>query len=243
MSSPTASPTPVIVSAMREEIAPLLIAIEADRSLSEGALRIYRGRSGGRSVTAAVIGDGAIAAERGIRNLLEIVIPDRLLLIGFAGGLSSDLPWGSLVQAGSVERVGDGEPASPDDPPLPGIGRGSVVSAGRILSTAESKQQLWSALGSPWRCVVDLESWCVVRQLQRATVPWTVVRAVSDAAEENLPLDFAALGDEEGRILRSRVMLSLLRRPAALTGLLRLRSRARACARNLATVAVDWLSM
>jgi len=243
MSSPIEGPTAVIVSAMREEIAPLLARLEAGPELRDGALRLYLGQSGGRAVTAAVIGDGPIAAERGLLRLLEVVTPDRLLLIGFAGGLSDDLPRESLVQAASVGRAGGGEPIRSDDAPLAGIGRAAVVSTAHILSTAESKRQAWSALGNPARCVVDLESWGVVRQLQEAAVPWTVVRAVSDAWNESLPLDFAELSDPEGRIVRARVVRSLLRHPTALGSLLRLRSRARSCARELALVAVDWLSM
>jgi len=242
MSSATEGPTPAVVSAMREEIAPLLSAIDARPLLTEDTFRLYRGRAGDHSVMAAVLGDGATVAERGLQRLLEIIMPDRLLLIGFAGGLSSDLPSGALVQAATVQWLGDGEPIHADDSPLAGVDRGAVVSAARVLWAADSKQQAWSALGAPARCVVDLESWALVRRLQEAAIPWTVLRAVSDAANETLPLDFSALTDSDGRLIRSRVILSALRRPSTLAGLLRLRSRGRACARRLVPVAVDWLT-
>ena len=90
--------------------------------------------------------------------------------------------------------------------------------------------------------VVDLEAWVIADRLAQEDCPFGIVRAVLDTAEEDLPLDFAALSDEDGGVARSRVLTALLRHPFALRGLLRLRSRVRLCGETLGSVAEEWVS-
>jgi nucleoside phosphorylase len=234
---------PLIVAPLREEIAPLLRQSGARPVLRAGALSLCSGHLAGHDLFGAIIGDGATAAGRGLHRLLEEVTPERVLLIGFAGGLSDDLAGGVLIQAGTTALLDGSERVTASDASLPDLDRAAVISSSRILSTAGSKQKAWHALGSPQRCVVDLESAVLARQLEEANLPWTIVRAVSDAHDEHLPLDFGRLSNDEGGIERSRVLAALLRRPLALGGLLRMRSRARSCALALARTANDWLSL
>jgi len=232
---------PVVVAPLDEEVAPFVSRIGGQAEHRVDDLTTYRGEIAGRPVLAAVIGDGAGAAERGLARLLARVEPQRLLLIGVAGGLSEELTAGSLIQASSVRSV-DGEDQSVTaGTSIEGVVRGSVVTAERIVSTADAKRDLWVALGRPPCCVVDIESWGVVERLEHLGVPWTVVRAVIDAADEDLPLDFGALSDAEGQVVRRRILWSLLRRPVAMKGVLELRSRVRVCASELAVVAERWL--
>jgi nucleoside phosphorylase len=237
------SQVPLIIAPLREEIAPLLDQCRGTQVLRAGALHLYSGHLAGRELRVAVLGDGAMAAERGLQRLLQEVTPGRVLLIGLAGGLSDDLPAGALVQARAVRPLEDAQGATAQDASIPDLARATIVSAPRILSTAESKQQAWDALDNPPRCVVDLESATLTRQLEEFSLPWTVVRAVSDSQDEDLPLDFARLSNAEGSIERSRILAALLRRPMALGGLLRMRSRARSCALTLSRAATDWLSL
>lgn len=235
-------PIPVVVAALEEEIAPFVGRISGAVAHGSDELVTRRGELDGRPVLTAVIGDGAGPAERGLGRLLAANEPERLLLVGVAGGLSDDLAVGSLIQAGSVGRVpGEARWTAPGAS-IPGVPEGSVVTADRIASTAAAKRELWEAVGRPPRCVVDLESWGVVERTENRGVPWTVVRAVIDAAHEDLPLDFGTLSDAEGQIVRARVLWSLLRRPMAMKGVLELRSRVRTCASRLADVAQTWLA-
>jgi nucleoside phosphorylase len=235
--------TPLIVAPMREEIAPLLADSDARPVLRAGNLQLFRGRLGGHDLLAAVLGDGAIAAERGWQRLLEETKPERVLLIGLAGGLSDDVATGTLVQAGAVAFLESSESVTATDATLAGLDRATVISSGCILSTARSKRQAWKSLGKPQHCVVDLESATLVRRFEESALTWTIVRAVSDSQAEDLPLDFAQLSNAEGSIVRARIVTALLRRPLALGGLLRLRSQARSCALGLARAAAGWLSL
>ena len=234
-------PIPVVVAALEEEIAPLVARMSGRVAHGSDGLVTRWGELCGRPVLTAVVGDGARPADRRLGRLLSATEPERLLLVGVAGGLSDDLGVGSLIQAGSVGRVpGDARWTAPGAS-IPGVPEGSVVTADRIASTAAAKRELWKAVGRPPRCVVDLESWGIVERTENLDVPWTVVRAVIDAAHEDLPLDFGALSDAEGRVVRSRVLRSLLRKPLAIRGVLELRSRVRTCAARLADVAQTWL--
>ena len=67
-------------------------------------------------------------------------------------------------------------------------------------------------------------------------IPFVVVRAISDPAEESLPLDFNDCLDPAGSISRARVVARAARNPALIAPLWRLRGRARACSRRLADV-------
>jgi len=234
-------PVPVVAAPLEEELAPFVARIGGRAEYRGDDLSTHRGAINGRPVLAAVIGDGAGAAERGLTRLLTGIEPERLLLLGVAGGLSDDLTTGSLIQAAVVGSVaGDNLSAAPGSS-IDGLSQGSVVTADRIVSTVDAKRELWDALGRPPRCVVDVESWGVVERAAHLDVPWTVVRAVIDAADEDLPLDFGALSDAEGQVVRSRVLWSLLRKPVAMKGVLELRTRVRAGASDLADVAERWL--
>ena len=234
---------PLIIAPLREEAAPLLGQCAGTPVFRAGALHLYRGELAGQALRVAVVGDGAIAAERGLRRLLQEATPERVLLIGLAGGLSDDLPAGALVQASLVRTLQDTRSTTARDASLPGLDRATIVSAPQILSTAKSKKQAWDALDNPPQCVVDLESATLTSVLEESDLSWTIVRAVSDSHDEDLPLDFARLSNAEGSIDRSSVLAALLRRPMAVGGLLRMRSRARSCALALARAATDWLSL
>lgn len=231
---------PVVAAPLEEEIAPFVARLDAAAERRGADLVTYQGRLHDLPVVAAVIGDGAGASERGLSRLLMQVEPERLLLMGVAGGLSDDLGVGALIQAAEVRSEGDGvRRGRRADLEVPS---GTVATAERIVSTRDAKRALWEALGRPRRCVVDVESYGVVERMEHLGVPWTVVRAVIDPSEEDLPLDFGALSDAEGQVVRSRVLWYLLRKPVAMKGVLELRSRVRSCAASLATVAEKWLA-
>jgi hypothetical protein len=249
-------PAGIVVAPLAAELRPFLAAIEGRRvhALPGGA--VYGGRWRRRPLLAAVIGDGAGRAGRSLAALtawLEAAFAgrgtaaggapprrrvERILLVGVAGGLSPGLEVGDTVRAARViEAAGEGAPRSWA---APGGGEGTIVSAARILGTSGDKRALWRRLGRPPRALVDLESAVFVRAARRAGLRWTVVRAVSDPQEVDLPLDFAAASDAEGHVRRARVVRQLAAGPAAAGELGELRRRVAACAASLAAAAQRW---
>ena len=71
------------------------------------------------------------------------------------------------------------------------------------------------------------------RDRQRA-LPCATVRAISDTANDDLPLDFNQLVDERQRLSALRLAGAILRRPWAIPGLMRLGRHSGLAARNLA---------
>ena len=224
------------------------------------------GRLAGEEVALMATGDGPAAAAAGLQALLAAVRPRRLLAIGVAGGLTPGLVEGTLVAARQVV-AGDGAmvPREPDAAWLAaalaaGAVAGAVVSADRILADPAARQAvLGLALPAPATtampataampartvpaalprtiAVVDLESVAYARVAAARSLPYLVVRAVLDPADERLPLDFEACRDGSGRVSHARVLRQALARPRTLGQLWRLRARVRDAAAGLAAFA------
>lgn len=248
---------------MPEEVAPLRARLIGARRLSvrggRGAPEIVLGHLDGVAVALAVTGDGARNAREGIASLLGHVEVARLIALGVAGALSRDLAEGALVVAEQVMLEG-GDPSTTlrADEALvesaaraTGARRGVVVTAGRIADTVAEKQRLLGLVipagtavpaarlgggtaGPDTSAVVDLESADYIGAAARAGIPWIVLRAVSDTADEALPGLLNRSRDEGGAVRRGSVVRGLLGDPGALPALLGLRRRVQLGAEVLA---------
>ena len=85
--------------------------------------------------------------------------------------------------------------------------------------------------------MVDLESAAYVAAAGARAIPWVVLRAVSDRADENLPALLNRSLDSGGAVNRGRVLRGLFGDPGALPQLLALRKRVGQCAEVLARAA------
>lgn len=145
---------------------------------------------------------------------------ERVLSVGFCGALDPALRIGDIVVSGEVPK---------------GVGasfvRGDVISVDRVAVTAREKGDLRAATGA---AVVEMESSAVARKAREWDVPFGCVRVVSDAAGEDLPLDFNRYRDADGRFERARIALAALGRPfTVLPGLVRLDRHCRRAAEQL----------
>ncbi|MBV8200737.1 MAG: hypothetical protein JOZ15_08945 [Acidobacteria bacterium] len=214
------------------------------------------GRVAGEDVALMATGDGPAAAAAGLEALLAAVRPRRLLVIGVAGALTPGLAEGALVAARQViDAGGRVVPQGPDARWLAqalaaGAVCGIAVSADRIaagpaarraaLRTAlapEAEPAAPAATAAAAVATVDLESAAYARVAAARSLPYLVVRAVLDPAEEELPLDFEACRDATGRVSNARVVLRALARPGTFVELWRLRARVRAAAARLGILA------
>lgn len=236
-----------IVAALPEEIGPLAERLTARRRERRPGLACLRGRLAGREVVVASTGDGAAAAARGATAVLEEYRPQLLLGVGVAGGLSPDLPRGALVAAGEVRDAGGrGYAADPEmlRRALAG-GRtvaGVLTASTRVVHEVAAKRRLWLAHDRCPRLAVDLESAAWARSATAAGVPWLVLRAISDAAGDELPLPFGRLSAATGGVSRPRVAAHLALRPWRLPATLELRRRVRRLAASLAELVLEVLA-
>jgi adenosylhomocysteine nucleosidase len=218
-------PIPVaIVTAMREE----LRAIPRANVSGSGRGPFRELQIAGTEVVLMMTGDGPGRAERGVAALLEAFRPAALLGIGIGGALTPDLRAGSLVVSRRI-RDETGEVPSPDPQLLArairfGALGGSLVSVRRpAVSRAEKAALAASAGGGP--AAVDTESAIWARAASARGIPYVVVRAISDAADEDLPEYLSRCLREDGSMRRGAVVAHALARPATVPALWRLRRR------------------
>jgi len=149
------------------------------------------------------------------------------LTCGFAGGLNPALRTGTVLFSADLHFPwSDGLTAA-------GCRPGRFHCAEKVIGSAAEKRKIWQATGAD---AVEMESEAI-RSLARARdIPSATVRVISDAADEDLPLDFNKLLNAEGRLPIGKLFCSLLGQPSSLLGLWRLRRQTRLAARRLAAV-------
>lgn len=156
---------------------------------------------------------------------------NELVSFGFAGGLDPALRPGAVVIPTTIVVDGKSYAADAD---LAGRFGGLTphrLFAGReIAADAAIKRRLHATMHAH---AIDLESGSVARVAQAHGVPFIAVRAISDAAERDLPPAALLALDRQGRVDLIGVLGSLLRQPTQLPGLLRLASDAARARRAL----------
>jgi nucleoside phosphorylase len=182
---------------------------------------------GRTEIDLAAIGVGAVLAGEGLRELGAPRAPQRILMIGIAGGLQPTLAAGESLLADWVKPEWEGgpfelRPTAALREVVRGalVGRqlreGGIVSSRRIICQAGEK----IALGhSSSALAVDMESWTVGQFCQAHGIEWAVLRVIADGAEEELP-DLNRCFDLNKGFLRSLRHLNHRKAFAALATLL-----------------------
>jgi nucleoside phosphorylase len=226
-----------VVAALPEEVAPLVRRSCAPRKIRIADRDGYLCMFGPVQVMILITGDGRERARVGIRALLDRFKPDGVLGIGVAGGLSAGLAPGTVLA--SREIVCDGERLAPAEAGWLDLAirhadvvPGTLVTTKRILTSAEAKSALRATLEDE-PCAVDLESGVLAAEATERGVPYLVLRAIQDTAEESLPRFLDECQRDDGSIDRRKVLASALARPTRLMALAKMARRLRFCARRL----------
>jgi nucleoside phosphorylase len=174
-----------------------------------------------------ITGMGRENAERELHSALRKEGYQLVVSCGFAGGLNPYLKAGTVVFA-TDEDAGL-------TPALLAAGACPVrfYSSDRVATTVAEKRRLWEKTGAD---AVEMES-AIIRAISKAhSIPSATIRVISDAAHENLPLDFNALLTSERELNYGKLILALLRSPRTIPALLRLQRQTQIAAKNLAEV-------
>jgi len=230
-----------VVAALPEEVAPLVRRSCAPRKIRIADRDGYLCMFGPVQVMILITGDGRERARAGIRALLGRFKPDAVLGIGVAGGLSTGLAPGAVLA--SREIVCDGARLAPADSRWldlatrhPDVVPGTLVTTTRILTSTGAKSALRATLEDE-PCAVDLESGVFAMEASERGVPYLVLRAIQDTAEESLPRFLEDCQREDGSIDRRKVVASSLARPSRLVALARMAKRLSFCAHRLCSPA------
>ncbi|MCX8157711.1 MAG: hypothetical protein N3J91_14915 [Verrucomicrobiae bacterium] len=184
-----------------------------------------------------VTGGGRARAERAVEEVLRECLPALVITGGFAGALRPELGLGTVLYAmepghafaGCLRRAG-AQPAR-------------FHGAERMLITAREKAECHAQTGAD---AVEMESAWIEARCREAGVACATVRAVSDEAGEDLPLDFNRLGTPDRPLSPWKLAGAVLQAPGVIPGLLRLRAQTDLAGRALAGVLQralqDWLA-
>lgn len=145
------------------------------------------GELGRKTVSVGIIGMGRPHAARRAELFIDKVDPKALYLAGFAGGLNPDLKRGSVKVARDAS---------------------AIYTADGLIDSGARKRELFAASGCD---IVDMESADIAALAIAKELPFTIVRAVSDAAEDALPSRLLAKGynQQAGRVTPLRMALHL----------------------------------
>jgi adenosylhomocysteine nucleosidase len=241
----------VLFVATRWELAALRRSMPVERRINIGGVRCFTGRRAGRVYWLVATGIGPGAADKVASTVLNRQKAALVVSTGFAGSLATEAAVGDVVVATSVMSGTfdggwqGGASLNCADTLLRNllvasaamgvaVKRGAMVSLSGVLCRAADKQQLGRVTGA---IAVDMESAAIAIVAKRHDVPFVVVRAISDAADENLPLDFNVFLKPCGWL---RGIGAVIRAPASVVGLNRLRRHSRFAADRLAVLYAAW---
>jgi adenosylhomocysteine nucleosidase len=184
-------------------VAPILITFAVKEEMKFFA--------GGEGIRRFITGMGRDNAERNVSQALDEIKPRLVLTCGFAGGLNPKLKGAEVVfqaDAGTdlhskIEQAG----ATPV----------TFFCARRVAITSEEKVRLWRGTGLD---AVEMESETIRELCAQRDIPSATVRVISDAADEDLPLDFNTLMSPAQKIHYGKLSWALVRSPWKLAELL-----------------------
>jgi adenosylhomocysteine nucleosidase len=118
---------------------------------------------------------------------------------GFCGALDPSLRIGDIVVWGPAPAACGTK-----------FSCGEVSSSDRVIVTAAEKRALWEKTGA---IAAEMEAGAVKKTADSWGVPFYCVRAVSDTANEDMPLDFNLYRDQAGRFSLPKIALAAISRP------------------------------
>ena len=169
-----------IIGAMEEEVTLLRDKIENRQTISLGGCEIYTGQLNGTEVALLKSGIGKVAAALGATLLLEHCKPDVIINTGSAGGLAPTLKVGDIVVSDEA-RYHDAELN------LNAV-RGLIVSGDAFINGSVGLAKIRHNF--PQAIAVEMEATAIAHVCHNFNVPFVVVRAISDVADQQSHLSF-----------------------------------------------------
>lgn len=187
----------------------------------------------GESVPIFLTGIGRENAERTTREFLASNAPGLLLTCGFAGGLIPELKVGDVIFE---------IPPGCDDNSYAEV-RSKLTAAGakpakffcadRVAVTVAEKKKLRNDTGAD---VAEMESGAVQSICRGSGIRCVTVRVISDAADDDLPLDFNQFLKEDKSLDMGRLMMAVAKAPWKMGALMQLQQNTKLAAQKLAEV-------
>jgi len=175
----------------------------------------------GKYCEVSCCGPGGSAARQGVRS--SAIIDGPIILAGLAGALREDISKGyAYVATRVIDDAGHSwRPTGIAEGDLPGPSGPTIISTLHTITTTQDKRALAARSGAD---LVDLESAAFAEAASATGRRWAIVRGVSDGLHDAVPEDIDEWVDEQGRTRTSAVIAAILRRPALVGEVRRLRA-------------------
>jgi adenosylhomocysteine nucleosidase len=195
---------------------------------------LFKANIGHDEVTVLLTGMGGENAAKAILSI-PLEIHDVCISSGLGGSLDVVLKPGDVVVAHTTETLDQNCKASSDavlfDLAVTSGAKAVNVSltSEKIVATAEEKEDL-SRKGS----VVEMETSYILAAAMQRHVPCVAIRAISDAADEDMPVDFARILDSHGHLKMGGLLKEVGLNPYRIPLLLQFGRQSRAAGKSLA---------
>jgi len=232
----------LVTFAVEAEFAPWR-KLRSFRSIDYDGLPLRRTDIADAEVTVLLTGIGGEAGAQAMGLMMQMADQDRHFDIcissGLAGALDERLVPGDIIaprviMAESLHSDITSDKLSVDASlheqavKLGAICSNCLLTTDRVLVKARQKKDCSSRAQ-----LVDMESFEIVKQALAWGARGMVVRAISDAANEDLPIDFNLTVSTHKQISIPRVLLQLAKNPVALPALIRFGRQSRKAAESL----------
>jgi len=195
---------------------------------------LFKANIGPDEVTVLLTGMGGDNATKAMLSI-PVEVHDVCISSGLAGSLDADLKPRDVVVARTSETLdqcskAEGDAILIDLAVASGAKTVNVsLTSEKIVATAEEKEEL-SGKGS----VVEMETTYILAAATQRHVPCVAVRAISDAADEDLPVDFARILDSHGHLKMGGLLKEVGLSPYRIPLLLQFGRQSRAAGKSLA---------
>ena len=195
-------------------------------AMKEEAGAFGKAASSHPNVSILVTGIGRKNTALALNKFLGTTTPARVLTCGFAGGLDPELASGAVVFETTDALL-------QQQLSVAGAKPARFLCSDRIATTAVEKSKLRAETSAD---AVEMESAAVHAICRERGIPCATVRVISDAAGEDLPLDFNQLARPDMSLDYLKLAGAIAKAPGKIAALMNLQRKTRAAGENLAQV-------
>ncbi|HEX8871806.1 MAG TPA: hypothetical protein VF758_03505 [Candidatus Acidoferrum sp.] len=213
-------------------------------SIDYDGLRLWRTQMGGAEVTTLVTGVGGESGARAMGLMMRMADEDKHFDIcissGLAGALQKTLVPGDVIAPEAL--ITERRQADPHSDQLkvdPELRRQALESGAIAAECLFTTDQILIKTSQKRACPsraqsVDMESFEIVKEACAWGARTVVLRAISDSADEDLPIDFNLALSKDHQVSTAKILVQLAKNPAALPALIRFGRQSRNAAERLA---------
>lgn len=232
--------TTAILAAVSEEIAGIKQAMNISDRIRLGKSEAWPGKWQGKDIVLVRTGVGKQRAAEATLKTIDQFSPDRLLSIGYAGGLVPQLEVSDLIVAEQIVDVETSAQFSPDQqwlqqaqevstPENYKVISGKLVTADKVIHSPQDKKEFGERSSAQ---AVEMETSAIAKVAIEKKLPFLSVRAISDSVEQEI-LDSSSFLGSDGEISKLKAGWYVLTHPGSIASALSLRSQTQRATRTM----------